>query len=144
MLIAITGATGFLGNLVARMAIERGNQVRLLIRKNNPNLSGIQAEIIYGDLENEESLNKLLSQADILVHYKTGEIFLVLCETEQKGAGVIKARIKARMREFSGDPLRQILEKSIIGVGMATYPSDASTQRELFRKAIKDAEEDSL
>jgi diguanylate cyclase (GGDEF)-like protein len=94
-----------------------------------------------------EALQKVLKgmvlrQADIVIHYKQGEIFVVLCENEKRGAEIIKSRIKNQIREFSGDSLKQILKKSVIGVGVATYPEEASSQRELFQKAIQNAEED--
>ena len=86
--------------------------------------------------------DSLFRQADTLIHYKRGEIFVVICEVEKHGAEVVKQRIKKQIGEFSGDSLGEVLKKSIIGVGIATYPEEAPNQRELFRKAKKDAEED--
>ncbi|HUT85020.1 MAG TPA: ATP-binding protein [Thermodesulfobacteriota bacterium] len=130
----------------------------LKANKNQCNLSliliAIKNFLELKDIFGEEKVNLLLEalqkvlkdslfrQADVLIHYKRGEIFVVICEAEKHGAEIIRKRIKNRLREFSGDSLGEVLKKSIIGVGVATYPEDASSQRELFRKAEKDAEED--
>jgi dihydroflavonol-4-reductase len=54
----VTGATGFVGNAVARALLKAGRQVRVLARRNsNPKLlSGLGVEIFYGDLRKAESL----------------------------------------------------------------------------------------
>ena len=54
----VTGATGFVGNAVARALIKSGRQVRVLIRRNsNPTqLTGLGVEIFYGDLRKAETL----------------------------------------------------------------------------------------
>ena len=118
----------------------------LVAIKNFPELTGIFGKEKVNLLL--EALQKVLKdslfrQADVLIHYKRGEIFMVICKAEKHGAEVIRKRIKNRLREFSGDSLGAMLKKSIIGVGVATYPEDASSQRELFRKALKNTEEDS-
>ncbi len=54
----VTGATGFVGNAVARALVHQGRQVRILIR-NNSNaklLTGLGLEIFYGDLRRPETL----------------------------------------------------------------------------------------
>ncbi|MBV8394413.1 MAG: NAD(P)-dependent oxidoreductase [Alphaproteobacteria bacterium] len=76
--IAVTGATGFVGpHLVAALA-RRGWTVRLLIRKWSPlpSLSGVAAEIVFGDLADRASLRSLVDGADAVIH----------------AAGLIKAR----------------------------------------------------
>jgi diguanylate cyclase (GGDEF)-like protein len=118
----------------------------LVAIKNFPELTDIFGEEKANLLL--EALQKVLKdslfrQADVLIHYKRGEIFVVICEAEKNGAAIIRKRIKNRLREFSGDSLGAVLKKSIIGVGVATYPEEANSQRELFRKALKNIEEDS-
>ena len=76
--IAVTGATGFVGaHLIAALA-RRGWKLRLLIRKWTPlpSLAGVDAEIVWGDLGDEDALEALVAGTDAIVH----------------AAGLIKAR----------------------------------------------------
>ena len=80
-LVAVTGATGFVGpHLVAALA-RHGWRVRLLIRKWSPvpSLAGVEAEVVLGDLNDEGALARLVAGADAVIH----------------AAGLIKARHEA-------------------------------------------------
>lgn len=80
-LVAVTGATGFVGpHLVAALA-RHGYKVRLLIRRWSPvpSLAGVEAEIVLGDLADEAALRRLVDGADTVIH----------------AAGLIKARAPA-------------------------------------------------
>ena len=77
-LVAITGATGFVGpHLVAALA-RRGWKIRLLVRRWSPlpSLDGIEADMVLGDLLDETALRRLVAGADTIIH----------------AAGLIKAR----------------------------------------------------
>jgi uncharacterized protein YbjT (DUF2867 family) len=78
MLVAVTGASGFVGpHLVAALS-RRGWKVRLLLRRWSPlpSLAGVEAEIVWGDLNDAAALRRLVDGADAVVH----------------AAGLIKAR----------------------------------------------------
>ena len=80
-LVAVTGATGFVGtHLVAALA-RRGFRLRLLVRRWSPlpSLAGIDAELVLGDVTSEAALRRLVDGADAVVH----------------AAGLIKARTPA-------------------------------------------------
>lgn len=80
-LVAVTGATGFVGpHLVAALA-RHGWRVRLLIRKWSPvpSLAGVEAKVVLGDLEDDAALARLVAGADAVIH----------------AAGLIKARHEA-------------------------------------------------
>ncbi len=66
----VTGATGFVGNAVARALIAEGKEVRVLSRKssNAALLNGLKAEVYYGDLRHLESLRHALEGCDELYH----------------------------------------------------------------------------
>lgn len=69
-LVAVTGATGFVGtHLVAALA-RHGYKVRLLIRRWSPvpSLAGVEAEIVLGDLADDAALRHLADGADTVIH----------------------------------------------------------------------------
>jgi dihydroflavonol-4-reductase len=70
MKIFLTGATGFVGNHVARAYAAEGAELRLLTRRtsNLAGLEGIAAETVVGDLRQTESLRSALEGCDALVH----------------------------------------------------------------------------
>ncbi len=77
-LVAVTGATGFVGpHLVAALA-RRGWKIRLLVRRWSPlpSLAGVEADLVLGDISEEAALRRLVGGADTVVH----------------AAGLIKAR----------------------------------------------------
>jgi 2-alkyl-3-oxoalkanoate reductase len=77
-LVAVTGASGFVGpHLVAALA-RRGMRLRLLVRRWSPlpSLEGVAADMVLGDLGDEAALTRLVAGADAVVH----------------AAGLIKAR----------------------------------------------------
>lgn len=88
-LVAVTGATGFVGpHLVAALA-RHGHKVRLLIRRWSPvpSLAGVEAEIVLGDLADEAALRRLVEGADTVIH----------------AAGLIKARAPADFMAVNRD-----------------------------------------
>jgi dihydroflavonol-4-reductase len=66
----ITGATGFVGGHVARQYAAEGASLRLLTRQTSrlDSLSGINAEMVKGDLREPEKLRSALTGCDALVH----------------------------------------------------------------------------
>lgn len=80
-LVAVTGITGFIGpHLIAALA-RRGFKLRLLVRRWSPlpSLTGVDAEIVLGDLENPAATARLIAGTDAVIH----------------AAGLIKARSPA-------------------------------------------------
>lgn len=76
---ALTGATGFVGGELARQLVADGHQVVALVRspdKAAP-LRGLGVELVQGDLDDVEALDRLLVGADGLFHvagwYKLGQ-----------------------------------------------------------------------
>ncbi len=68
MKVAITGATGFIGTLLAQRHLQMGNQVHILTRRpaDKLGLTGVTSH--FGDLSNPEALRQLVDGADILYH----------------------------------------------------------------------------
>jgi 2-alkyl-3-oxoalkanoate reductase len=88
-LVAVTGATGFVGpHLVAALA-RRGWKIRLLVRRWSPlpSLAGVEADLVLGDVADEAALRRLVDGADTVIH----------------AAGLIKARRAADFMAVNRD-----------------------------------------
>jgi nucleoside-diphosphate-sugar epimerase len=66
----VTGASGFVGSHLVEGLLERGYQVRCLVRKtsNLRWLSGLKAEYVYGDIADKDSLKGVFENADLVFH----------------------------------------------------------------------------
>src|SRR3970040_558865 len=64
------GSTGFIGAAVARCLLERGVDVRVLVRRDSDlgNLQGLNVEQAYGDLRDAASLRQALTGCRQLYH----------------------------------------------------------------------------
>lgn len=70
MLIAITGATGFVGTYTARALKARGYRVRALARRTSrrEHLAGLVDEWTIGEVEDPQALAGLVAGADCVIH----------------------------------------------------------------------------
>ncbi|MDA8050626.1 MAG: NAD-dependent epimerase/dehydratase family protein [Rhodospirillales bacterium] len=68
--VLVTGATGFVGRAVAAALAGRGAKLRLLVRPaaNRRNLSGLQAELMEGDLLDAASLARAVAGCPQIFH----------------------------------------------------------------------------
>ncbi len=66
----VTGATGFVGSHVARVLVERGADLRLLVRKNSDrrNIASLNADHVIGDLRDPASIEVAMSGCDVVFH----------------------------------------------------------------------------
>lgn len=66
----VTGATGFVGSAVARVLAKRGHDLRLLVRSTSDrrNITGMDAEVVIGDLIDPESLIHAATGCRYIVH----------------------------------------------------------------------------
>lgn len=65
-LLAITGATGFVGSAVLETALAQGHRVRALVRREQAARGGI--EWVRGDLEDTAALAAMVAGADAVIH----------------------------------------------------------------------------
>jgi nucleoside-diphosphate-sugar epimerase len=87
--IAVTGATGFLGRHVVEALVREGRSVRILARRDGTQeiWRGIPLEVVLGSLEEPRSLERLTRGADAVVH----------------AAGLVKARDTADFLRVNRD-----------------------------------------
>ena len=66
----VTGATGFIGSHVARKLVERGERVKVLIRRSSrtSNIDGLDVERVYGDVLDSESIRVAIKGCHTLYH----------------------------------------------------------------------------
>ncbi len=66
----VTGATGFVGASVARRLLERGREVRLLVRRSSDrgNIEGLDAEIHFGDLRDASAVSGAVAHCGEVYH----------------------------------------------------------------------------
>jgi GGDEF domain-containing protein len=81
----------------------------------------------------EENLKKCLCRrADIVLRRKREKLLAALCEADLKAAQAIHRRIEETVLK---NPTISWDSPPVIKVGMATYPEEAISKRELFRIA---------
>lgn len=110
-------------------------------QENNSPLTLLLVSISNGteDLKKElfDQLEEIVKQClcrkgDLLLRREQEKILAALCETDLKGAQVIRQRIQ----EVANNYFKKERNSGfIIKVGTATYPEEAITKAELFRKA---------
>ncbi|MBY9062583.1 NAD(P)H-binding protein [Sphingomonas yunnanensis] len=66
MILALTGATGFVGGVLLEQALAAGHQVRALARRAQPARDGVTW--VSGALDDAAALSPLISTADAVVH----------------------------------------------------------------------------
>ena len=70
----ITGGAGFIGGHTAEMAIQQGWQVRILdnlstgLKSKANGLGALGAEVIFGDIRDDETVNAAVLGCDAVVH----------------------------------------------------------------------------
>jgi len=68
MKIAITGGTGHVGASLCRALLERGHQLRVLIRDDSRALDGLEVEKVPGDIIRPEATLELVKGCELLFH----------------------------------------------------------------------------
>ena len=104
----VTGASGFVGSHVARMLVERGEGVHVLVRpqSNLRALEGLRVRKVIGDLRNPESLHAAMKGIDRVFHVAADYRLGVSNPREIYDANVfgtqnlLKAAARARVKRF--------------------------------------------
>lgn len=72
----VTGATGFIGTHLVKVLVEKGRDVRCLVRKtsNTKKIEALGVKLFYGDLLDKDSLEGAVKGIDVIYHL-AGEVF---------------------------------------------------------------------
>ena len=128
MRVFITGATGFVGSHVAQRYVAEGARLRLLTRSTSrlDSLSGLDAEIVNGDLRQPETLRSALEGCDALVHVAADYRLWVRDPQDMYLANVDGTRELLRLARESGIE-RVVYTSSVATMG---FRSDGSIVNE--------------
>ncbi len=64
----VTGGGGFLGSEIARLLVERGDEVRSFSRSNYPSLTALGVEQFHGDLADAAAVSRAVEGVDCVLH----------------------------------------------------------------------------
>lgn len=67
----ITGATGFIGSHLVDFLVQRGRNIRCLVRRTSGNveyLKSLGVELVYGDILDKESLRRAVRNVNVVYH----------------------------------------------------------------------------
>jgi nucleoside-diphosphate-sugar epimerase len=104
--VLVTGATGFIGFEVARKLSQRGIKPRLLVRRplRAAMLASLEAELVQGDLESSQSLERAVQGVDTVFHLGARAIFeeydLVRPTIVDGSVALMQASITAGVQRF--------------------------------------------
>jgi dihydroflavonol-4-reductase len=120
MKLFITGATGFVGSHVARLAVEEGASVVCLVRATS-NLRYLpkEAEVVQGDLRASESFAAALQGCDALIHVAADYRLWVPDPADMYKANVEPTRELLRLAREAGVP-RVVYTSSVATMGFKT------------------------
>lgn len=110
MKIAVTGASGRIGNVLVRRLLEEGHELRVLARRESRALAGLPVQWVRGDVFNGEALAELEEGCEALYHLaavisiqggKGGEVRRVNVEGTRKVLDVSRIQGVRRVICFS-------------------------------------------
>jgi dihydroflavonol-4-reductase len=118
MRVLVTGATGLLGNNIARDLLENQHQVDALVRNASDNrpLSGLQLQVHKGELHDAELLTKILTQCDAIVHAAAVVHIGWKRLAESRQVNVEATRVIANVARETGKRLVHISSVDALGV----------------------------
>jgi dihydroflavonol-4-reductase len=120
MKVLITGATGFIGNHVARLCLEQGDEVRVMVMpgEDRSSLQGFDVEIVEGNLLQPQSLAKCVEGVDGLYHLAAMYAVWTKDPTLQFRVNVDGARAMMQAA-MQADVTKIVYTSSIAAIGLA-------------------------
>ena len=151
MKIAVTGASGHIGNCLVRDLISKGYRVKALVHSFENDLGEMDIDLVYGNLLEPDSLKKLCEGVDVVFHLAAkisldnrhpDEVFAINVSGTKN---LIEAAKQARAKKFihfsSIDAFQNILKKNILNENVLLTDSKGSiyafTKAESERAVMK-------
>jgi len=106
MKVAVTGASGHIGNCLVEKLKKQGARIKVLVHDSRSFLDKMDVELIHGNLSNPEALNKLCEGVDVVFHLAAqiaieNKSATQIYETNVTGTkNIIKAANYAGVRKF--------------------------------------------
>jgi dihydroflavonol-4-reductase len=120
MRLFLTGATGFVGSHVARLAAAQGAELRLLARKtSNTKYLPASSDVVIGDLREPTTFASALAGCDALLHIAADYRLWVPDPVEMYKANVDGTRELLRLAREAGVP-RVVYTSSVATMGFKT------------------------
>lgn len=129
MPVLVTGATGLVGNNVARRLLELGTAVRVLARDScDPRpLEGLDLEIVRGDVRDAAAVRRACEGAEAVIH-AAGLIHIGWTRLEAARAiNVEGTRNVATAAREAGARLVHVSSVDTLGLGTLAQPADEET-----------------
>jgi dihydroflavonol-4-reductase len=130
-MILVTGATGFVGNHLVRLLVDRGERVRVLIRPGaDPRpLAGMDVEMVNGDLRNADSVNYACAGATRVIHAAAMVRIGWTGLEAMREVNVAGTRLVAQAARLTGARLIHVSSVDALGLGSLGSPADEVTPR---------------
>jgi dihydroflavonol-4-reductase len=143
MKVAITGASGHIGNCLVRELIAKGYRVKALVRSFESDLSEMNIELIQGNLLEPYSLKNLCAGVDVVFHLAAkialdnrhpDEVFAInVTGTKNLVEAAKSAGVKKFIHFSSIDAFQKITRKNILNEDIPL--TDSKTSIYAFTKA---------
>jgi dihydroflavonol-4-reductase len=122
----VTGATGFLGGHITRLLVERGDEVRALVRPTSDegSLAGLEVETVQGEVGDRRAVRRAMREVERVFHLagttnlrlSRAEVFAVNVEGTRN---VLEEALRAGVQ-------RVVYTSSVVAVGPARKGSVAT------------------
>ncbi|MEL0094823.1 MAG: NAD-dependent epimerase/dehydratase family protein [Planctomycetaceae bacterium] len=131
MLILVTGGTGFVGNNVVRLLLNRGHQVRVLSRDGRPQFcfNGLDVELIAGDVCDYSSVAAVCHGVDAVIHC-AAMVHIGWSQMEEQRAVNVGGTVNLAKAALSHE-IRMVYVSSVdaLGIGTEDQPATEETPR---------------
>ncbi len=127
----ITGATGLVGNNVVRRLLERGQSVRVLVRRDSDPrpLEGLDVERCYGDVRDAEAVHQACRGVSTVVHSAAIVHFGWTGLELQRAVNVQGTEHVAAAALEAGARMLHVSSVNALGLGSRSAPADEDTPR---------------
>ncbi|MFL5271637.1 MAG: hopanoid-associated sugar epimerase [Anaeromyxobacteraceae bacterium] len=122
--VLVTGATGFIGANVARLLVERGEDVRALVRASSDrgNLAGLPLEVAAGDLRDSDAVRRAVKGCARVFHVAADYRFWAKDPRELYASNVLGTRHV--MEACLAEGVERVVYTSTVGtIGLAALPA---------------------